>query len=77
MDNQILLPLVLFCGAPLERERERGGERAALKQVKKTDAMSEKKNVVMSMGHPVAIYLRYLRHLLSSKFKKKGNNQNY
>ena len=45
MDNQILLPLVLFCGAPLERERERGGERAALKQVKKTDAMSEKKNV--------------------------------
>ena len=77
MDNQILLPLVLFCCAPLERERERGGERAALKQVKKTDAMSEKKNVVMSMGHPVAIHLRYLRHLLSSKFKKKGNNQNY
>lgn len=65
MDNQILLPLVLFCGAPLERER---GERAVLKQVKKTDAMSEKKNVVMSMGHPVAIHLRYLRHLLNSKF---------
>lgn len=23
------------------------------------------------MGHPVAIHLRYLRHLLSSKFKKR------
>lgn len=66
MDNQILLPLVLFCGASLDRGRER--ERAALKQVKKTDAMSEKKNVVISMGHPVAIHLRYLRHLLSFKF---------
>ena len=64
MDNQILLPLVLFCGASFERERER----AALKQGKKTDAMSEKKNVVKSMGHPVTIHLRYLRHLLSFKF---------
>ena len=52
MDNQILLPLVLFCGAPLERERERGGERAALKQVKKTDAMSEKKKCRDVYGPP-------------------------
>lgn len=48
MDNQILLPLVLFCGASFERERER----AALKQGKKTDAMSEKKKCREVYGPP-------------------------
>lgn len=50
MDNQILLPLVLFCGASLEREKKR--ERAALKQVKKTDAMSETKKCRDIYGPP-------------------------